>query len=134
MREAILALCLYCPAHGQIFGTLVPAADYFVDGNSGSDSNNGSQSSPFQTFSKLTSVLTAGKMGAIFGGPDCSLQIRYREQLTVPAVNVAIVGWGGCKPVLDASTVISSEAWSKTAGRTNVYQTTVTVANLLGWI
>jgi hypothetical protein len=54
---------------------------------------------------------------------------KWREQFTVPNANVTVAAYGtGAKPILDASDVISTGAWSKTGGQTSVYQASLTIA------
>jgi hypothetical protein len=110
---------------------VVPAADYFVDGLHGSDSNAGTLIAPFATATKALSVASSGKVVAVYGGPSCASRISYHEQATIPS-GVALVGWGGCQPRFDASDAISAAAWSKTGGYTNIYQAPVTTTNAAG--
>lgn len=125
----LVLLILSVPVQAAIFGALVPATDYYVDGTSGSDLNNGtSVSTPFQTIAKVQSVLTAGKSAAVYGGNVTASPITYREQLTLPANNITIRGWGLAKPRFDCSEPISAGAWTKTGGFTNIYQASVTTA------
>lgn len=112
---------------------VTPAATYFVDGVLGNDSNTGTgpqSGRAFKTLAKLQATLTTGQVGAIAGGSggQCDSPLTYKEQLTL-SVPVTIIGYGGCKPLIDSSDVISAGAWSKTAGRTNIYQATVTVVS-----
>lgn len=112
------------------FGTLVPAAQYFVNQTTGSDSNNGtSAATPFLTIGKLVSVLQCGQLGAVYGG--LGTQLKYREQFTgidcsAGSTRQSLVGYGSFAPLFDASEVISAGAFSKTGGRTSVYQADVT--------
>lgn len=130
---AALLLAPEC-AVAQVIGVAVPAANYFVNGATGSDSNAGTTpGQAFATVTKLASVLTTGQVGAIAGGQAsrCDAPITYREQLTVPAANITIAGYG-CQPLLDASDSISAGAWSKTGGYSNIYQATVATAAVSG--
>ena len=110
-----------------MFGLLIPAAKWYVDAGSGSDSNTGlSPDQAFQTLGKLVSVIQAGDMAAINGGSGATAY-TYREQLSVPC-QCSIVGYGANKPLIDCSDAISAGAWSKTGGQTNVYQASLTIA------
>jgi len=102
----------------------MPTANYWVNGQTGNDSNVGTFASPFATPAHGASVLTTGQTLAIAG------QQSYRSE-AIPTVVSTIVGWNGT-PLIDASDPISTGAWSKTGGYTNIYQATVTVENAAG--
>lgn len=104
---------------------------YYIDAVGGSDSNSGLLiTAPFKTLGALPGSLVA----------DTEINLKrgshWREQLTLTADNVTVQAYGaGAAPLLDCSDVISPAAWSKTGGRTYVYEATVpldTVAN--GWV
>lgn len=127
----ILLLVALCgpSTEAAIFGSRVPAAQYFVNQSTGSDSNNGtSETTAFLTVGKLAEVLQCGQLGAIYGGG--ASQLKYREQFTgaicIGASKQALTGYGNFQPLLDASDIITAGNFSKTAGRTNIYQVDVT--------
>lgn len=113
-------------------GPITFNAKYYVDSVAGSDSNNGlSTAAPFQTIGKLMATWASGDSVALKCGS------HWREQLTLPGPNNSVGTYGGCKsdlsnaPLLDASSVISAGAWTKTGGFTNIYQATVATDNEL---
>lgn len=96
--------------------------DYYIDSVSGSDANNGrSPATAKQTLGSVT--LTTGiKIGLARGS-------KWREQIggfiALPDY-VSIGAYGtGQMPLIDASDV--STGWTKTAGKTNVYQADLSV-------
>lgn len=95
-----------------------PAFDFYVDSVNGSDSNSGkSASSAFKTIGKLPALGIGQKVGLARGS-------SWREQLSVSSADVTVAAYGaGNRPILDASDLIASNSWSKTAGLTNVYNT-----------
>jgi hypothetical protein len=109
----------YLAVSGQEQHTL----NWYVDSVNGSDSNSGtSQDQAFATISKAQSVLAAGQTLGLACGS------QFREQLTLSVNGATVVAYGsGQKPLLDCSDLISTAAWSKTAGRTKVYQATVPI-------
>lgn len=97
--------------------------DWYVDSVAGLDSNDGTTPlSALQTITALEAkTLEAGDRVGLARGS------HWREELNVAVNNVVIEAYGtGAAPVLDASDVVSSGAWSKTGGRTNVYEATLT--------
>lgn len=128
MLLALVLVLVSAPVAAAQYAT--PAATYYVNGVTGLDTNDGrgpEAGRAFKTVAKLQATLQAGQVGAISGGAagQCDVPITYREKLTL-SVAATVTGYG-CKPLLDASDPISAGAWSKTAGRTNIYQATVTV-------
>ena len=107
------------------FGALIPTADaYYCDSVNGNDSNAGTYNAPFATIAHMASV----DAGANKNRWRLVTGSAWREQLTVPRAGMTIDAYGpGAAPLLDCSDIIASGAWSKTAGRTNVYQATLTV-------
>lgn len=124
-KPLFLVLAIVSSGYAQVFGTLVPATTYYVDQAAGSDNNDGSYAHPFQTLTKLQSVITAGQSAAINGGPG-PVPYRYQEALTLPAANITIAGYGAVQPLIDCSDAVPANMWSKTAGYTSVYQATLT--------
>lgn len=92
--------------------------DWYVDANRGSDSNPGqSRSQPFASLAKLETVWQAGQSAGLARGS------HWREELNIPGAGCTVAAYGsGERPILDGSNMIDGGAWSKTAGRTNVYQ------------
>lgn len=130
MPKLLLVLLFAVNCHAAVFGSLVPAAKWYVDSVAGSDSNNGtSVATPFQTIAKVLEQTTNAK--------ECIALKRgshWREKMTLPNAWVCVVAYGSTtvdRPLLDCSEIISTLAWSKTAGRTNIYQATVATDNEL---
>jgi hypothetical protein len=112
----------------ELLATFEVVCDWYVDSEMGADSNDGRAiSTPFKTIAKLmTKNISVGTQIGLACGS------HWHEQLSVPANNVRISAYGtGEKPILDSSDVIPINLWSKTGGKTYVYQATVTV--IAGW-
>jgi hypothetical protein len=94
--------------------------DWYVDSVNGNDANTGkSRSQAFQTIAALAAVFAAGESVGLARGS------HWREQLGIPGDNCKVYAYGsGSRPILDASNVMTG--WSKTAGRTYVYQISCT--------
>lgn len=101
-------------------------ARYYVDSASGDDEAAGSEAAPFQTIAKAKSVLGNGVRIHLKCGS------HWREELNIGNYSrVAVIAYGeGEKPLLDASDIIASGSWTKTAGLTNVYQQTLGLNNV----
>jgi hypothetical protein len=99
---------------------------WFVDSVYGNDSNNGKTPlSAFATIAKLMTVYSAGHSAYLARGSS------WREQLSIPGEDCKVIAYGtAATPVLDASNVITG--FSKTGGRTNVYEKAVTTAAVNG--
>lgn len=100
-------------------------AGLWVSQAGGNDSNNASgPGAAVQTIDGLP-VLFAGDRVYIARGS------RWRELLDTDGLNACqVIHYGiGPRPILDACNVIQASAWTKTEGRTNVYQCTVTGEN-----
>ena len=100
--------------------------DWYVDSVSGDDGNSGKMlTDAFQTIAQLLTVFAAGEKVGLARGSE------WREQLTMPGIGCKVTAVGtGARPILDCADVISA-GWSKTGGRTNVYQVTLTT-NFIG--
>lgn len=105
----------------------IPQADYVVDSVNGDDSNDGKADGygvrPFRTIARLLQE-------TIYDGTRIALASGsvWREQLIVTAPNVVVFGFGfGERPLFDCADIISSSAWSKTSGQTNIYQATLPI-------
>ncbi len=110
------------------FGILTPAATYYVNQSTGSDSNNGaSTATPFLTVAKCVSVLSGAQGCAVFGGT--ASQLSYLEQVTLAATGQYLVGYGAFKPNFDCADVIAAGGFTKTGGFSFIYQASVTTAN-----
>lgn len=124
----------FLAGHGQgrLSGgaALSSAAQWFADSEGGSDSNDGtSEAQAVETISALQALdIQAGDTISLARGS------HWREQLgrggtfgTVLPNGVTVQAYGtGERPILDAFDAVSAGAWSKTGGRTNVYQFTHT--------
>jgi len=96
--------------------------DWYVDSVRGSDANSGTApGAPLRTIAALLAKpVTAGHRVGLARGS------HWREQFTVPAGRVQVAAYGaGERPLLDCSDVIGNAVWTKTAGRTAVYECTV---------
>jgi hypothetical protein len=92
---------------------------YYANSVTGSDSNPGTSSlAPFATIAKLLTVWQAGQSVGLAKGST------WREELLYPGNSSAVYAYGasGNKPILDASDIIPNASWTKTGGRTNVYE------------
>lgn len=107
-------------------------APLYVDSVNGSDSNSGlSADAALASIGALSGRIGAGTTVYLARGS------HWREELTVAASSVSVLAYGeGDRPLLDGSDVIAAGSWSKTAGRTNVYQATVPIDALgsVGWV
>jgi hypothetical protein len=96
---------------------------FWVDSVNGSDTNNGrAPGTPYQTLGKLltNSILPRSTVYLVAGS-------TFREEFSVPSNYLTIKKTGsGANPVIDGSDAVSAGAWSKTGGRTSVYQATLT--------
>jgi hypothetical protein len=101
-----------------------PGFDWYVDSEDGSDAHTGkTPSQAFQSIAKLLTVMEAGQSTGLKRGS------LWREQLSLPGAGCRVGAYGGGeRPILDASDEIAGGAWSKTAGRTYVYQCSITPA------
>lgn len=120
---AFLACFFYVQPALALCCSLTPQAQWFVDSVAGSDASNGtSATTPLQTIAALLGKsIVAGDCIALKKGST------WREQLTLPADRVCVATYGtGNAPLLDASDAISGGAWTKTGGRTNIYQADLT--------
>lgn len=105
--------------------TVVKSFDYYVDSTGGSDSYDGlTPATAFATSAKLATVSLTGK------------KVGFRKARTYPGnvvitANNLLVGaygpTGDAKPLLDDSRLITG--WTATVGRTNVWQSTITLPN-----
>lgn len=126
----------------RVYQTIAKAGMYewYVDSVNGNDSNSGrSPAAAFRTLSALNAAGIAAhdRIGLARGS-------YWREMLDLSGFadknGVRITTYGaGERPVIDCRDIISNDAFTKTAGRTNVYQRSVdftpsvTDANLAAW-
>jgi hypothetical protein len=97
--------------------------DWYVDSVNGSDSNDGkTERTPLQTIAALEAkTISPGDVIALARGS------HWREQLDITAANVTVLAYGsGARPILDGSDIALNASFSKTAGRTNVYEISIT--------
>lgn len=95
----------------------------FADSVGGSDSNDGlSAAAPKQTIAALSSLVVAGARVNLAKGST------WKERLVITVNGVSVSAYGsGAAPMFDCSDVVAAGSWTKTAGRTNIYQATLTV-------
>lgn len=101
---------------GVLLTTSIKASDYYVS-NTGNDTNAGTSSSPFKTFSKAISILVSGDTLYIYGGTyteKLSLTKAYTSSapLTIKPVfgqNVVIDGAGNDAPLSITGSYINLE-------------------------
>lgn len=104
------------------------AFDYYVDSAGGDDSNAGtSEAAAFATLAPLTamgSALANKRIGIKRGSVLASV-------LTSSANGVSVDAYGsGDRPLIDCADYFAANTgWAKTAGRTNVYERTITLPN-----
>jgi hypothetical protein len=92
---------------------------WYVDSVAGNDSNSGRTSSaPLQTLAALDAkVPVANEIIYLKRGST------FSEQLTALATGVTVKPYGaGARPIVDGRNIASAGAFTKTGGRTNVYQ------------
>ena len=104
-------------------GTVTPVVitpDWYVD-STAAVGGDGSLTAPFDTLSDLT--LADGDVVALRSGST------WREELVIPHDNISVYRYGsGARPEIDCSSVVAAGTWTKTAGKTNVYEATVSPA------
>lgn len=100
--------------------------DIYVDSVNGNDANDGtSDYLAFKTISSAQAALSSYGSGVKIGLKKGS---TWRERLTVTQDLATIEAYGsGSKPVLDGADIIATSSWSKTAGKTNLYQATLPI-------
>lgn len=99
-----------------VAGLTVITPDYYVDSSASGD---GTLATPYATLAEATP--SNGEIVAIKSGST------FAETLT-PVAGVGYYRYAsGNKPILDAGVTFTAGSWAKTAGRTNVYEQTVTV-------
>lgn len=104
------------------------ATTYYVDGVAGNDGNDGLTTiTPLKTISALIGKgITASDI------INLKCNSHFREQLTIIVNNVTIQSYGiGIRPILDASDSLGASVWSKSGGYTNIYQASITLAQII---
>lgn len=109
---------------GQGAAEPYPGYDWYVDSAAGNDANSGAHS--YAAFATLAAVMAVAQAGDRIGWKKGSL---WREMFVPPANNIVVEAYGaiGAKPIAAADDVIANASFTKTAGRTNVYQATVPI-------
>jgi len=111
---------------GRVVATGVQSFLWYVDSINGSDSNAGT--SPGAAFRTIAKAMQQAQVPGFNVG--LAANSRWREQITLTALYGSVQAYGiGQKPLLDSSDQITAGSWTKTAGRTNVYQASVTISN-----
>lgn len=104
---------------------------YYVDSVNGSDANAGTSPSLAKQTIAAVPTLTAGQSIGLARGST------WREELVLSANNCRAEAYGtGDKPMFDCSDVVPAGDWTKTGGRTNVYEASLAVgtdANAAEW-
>jgi len=101
----------------------VTNAKWYVDSVNGDDSNSGKlPSASYATIAKLLEQsIVAGDVISLAKGSE------WRESLVGLPSRVTVLTYGsGARPHFNCRDVISADSWSKTGGRTNVYEATLT--------
>lgn len=117
------------------FGVPIPGASYYVNQETGSDSNPGSFASPFLTVGRCNTAIsaTANAGCAIYGGT--SAQSLFRESFSCSANGQYAIGYGNFQPRITGLALVAGGAWSNYSG--SVYQfsaSTDTISSGNGWI
>ena len=110
---------------GRIIAITTPETilfDWYVDSVNGDDGNDGrAPSRAFKTIARLEAAPLAeyDKVGV-------ARNSNFREQLDIAIDNLTVADYGtGSLPVFDASAIAANATFTKTGGRTNVYEITV---------
>jgi hypothetical protein len=120
LTTGAVVLSLALVAYGVC--TCAPPFDYYVDSVNGLDSNLGtSAGAAFQTLAAAKTALTANPTKLRLGLARGSV---FREILSLGNGYVVASYGTGRLPLIDGSDVVTAGLWSKTGGRTNVYQFT----------
>lgn len=110
---------------GAIVGSGAASAQFYVDSVNGNDANSGTTAAKAK---RTIAGLIAGAPMVVGNAINLAKGSTWRERLTVPVNSITVQAYGsGNDPVLDCSDAIASNAWTKTANRTNVYEVPVAV-------
>lgn len=111
-----LAVPVYCVNYADLINAM-STFDWFVDSVNGNDGNTGkSISQAYKIIAALTSISDGDRIGLARGS-------TWREQLTITVDNVKVGAYGaGNKPIIDCRDAIPNASFTKTVGRTNVYE------------
>ena len=100
-----------------------PEIDYYVDSTIPVGGDGLTADTPIKTIAALLALSPAA--GSVIGLKSGS---SWQEQFVFPANNITLKSYGtGDYPLLDASDLIAPESFSKTVGRTNVYEVSLAV-------
>lgn len=122
-RAVELAFC-------WILNTTPSSPTYYVDWLNGDDgAGDGSTGNPYQTITHALSVVPSGSIISLRGS-SAENTIYYEFNMTVSQNNLTITSDTGHTPIITSSAKYTT--WSKTSGRTNVYQTAYTNTAVVG--
>lgn len=104
----------------QIGRTQATSLTYYFDSVAGNDGNTGlAPDDAFKTLSALPTLSPGNRISLKKGS-------HWREELIIEADSISIQAYGsGAAPIINASDVLPNASFSKTAGRTNVYEISV---------
>ena len=113
-------------ASTQGSGAVASKYDIYVDSVFGDDTKDGT------TVATASASLAAAQAAAEILGAGAKIGLargsHFREKLTITHDRVTVGAYGvGERPIVDGSDIVLPTAWTKTAGRTHVYQCTLTV-------
>lgn len=107
-----------------------PVGPYYIDYVLGDDNTgDGSSSAPYRTLAKALSVVVDGDT-ILVRGDGSEDTIYYERNLTTGLSDITISADVGATPIFSTSDKYTS--WAKTAGRTNVYETSYLLSNIVG--
>jgi Protein of unknown function (DUF1565) len=116
------------PSVGANVNESLETVSVFVDGAAGNDSNNGSQSSPFQTINKALAVAGVNNQNSIGTQINVNPGI-YREQLTVQASQTSLpftLQSTGAGVVVSGADSLPGSAWTISAYGPDIYTNSAT--------
>lgn len=97
-------------------------AEYWCDYKNGNDGNPGSSGSPWKTLTHALGVVGNGDTIYLRGG-SADDEIYLETSQTIATNNLTITAEAGHSPILTSATQEPAAGWSKTLGRTNVWET-----------
>lgn len=100
-----------------------PVIDYYVDSNIAVSGDGLTSSTPLKTIADILALNPPA--GSVIGLAAGS---HWREKFLYPNNNITLKSYGiGDYPLLDSSDIVSPGSFSKTAGRTNIYEVSIDV-------
>jgi len=106
------------PLPDGVKATLEVGGDWYVDSENGNDNNSGT--TPLKSFATITKLLTVWSAGETIGVAKGS---TFYETLTYPGNDSIAIAYGtGADPIIECRDVASALSFSKTGGRTFVYE------------